>query len=133
MADRIVVVDDDPGFRDLAIRLLQDWGYDVIGVAGTLEEGLAQVRRLRPDVILADVVLPDGNGFDLAARLRGSPAPVAVAVPVALLPSRPLRPPLPQLAALPRRPGLLEDLRLSHPLPQLSLRLARARSSSADL
>lgn len=78
MAGRVFVVDDDPGFRDLATRLLTEWGYDVIGDAGTVAEGLAQAERLRPDVVLVDVALPDGNGFDLARRLRASPSPAAV-------------------------------------------------------
>lgn len=78
MAGRVLVVDDDPGFADLATRLLTDWGYDVIGDAATVAEGLAQAERLRPDMVLVDVALPDGNGFDLAGRLRALSPPAAV-------------------------------------------------------
>ena len=60
MDDRVLVVDDDPAFGDLATRLLQEWGFEVIGRAGGVREALAQAEALRPDV-----VLPDGDGFDL--------------------------------------------------------------------
>ena len=43
----------------------------------TVDEGEALVRRLRPALVLVDLHLPDGDGFDLLRRLRGGSDPVA--------------------------------------------------------
>jgi CheY-like chemotaxis protein len=69
MARSILVVDDDPQFRDLAARVLRSLGHDVLAEAGTVQEALARADSLRPQVVLADIGLPDGDGFELAARL----------------------------------------------------------------
>jgi DNA-binding NarL/FixJ family response regulator len=78
MPRTVLVVDDDPAFRDLATRLLTDWGFQVVGAAGSAAEAAQQAARLQPDAALVDVVLPDGNGFDLTARLVVSPGSIRV-------------------------------------------------------
>jgi DNA-binding NarL/FixJ family response regulator len=65
----LLVVDDDPTFRRLARRLLGAYGLEVAGEAGTVAEALPIADRLRPTGALVDVELPDGNGFELAAKL----------------------------------------------------------------
>lgn len=62
----ILIVDDHAGFRTRAKRALEADGYAVIGEAGDLAEGLAETQRLRPDVVLLDIHLPDGSGLDAA-------------------------------------------------------------------
>jgi DNA-binding NarL/FixJ family response regulator len=66
---RIVVVDNDESFRALAARLLRARGYAVVGEAATVAEALELVHELRPDTVLADVSLPDGDGFALTRDL----------------------------------------------------------------
>jgi DNA-binding NarL/FixJ family response regulator len=66
---RILIVDDHRGFREMARRLLATGGFDVVGEAADGARALEAVARLRPDVVLLDVQLPDANGFELAARL----------------------------------------------------------------
>jgi DNA-binding NarL/FixJ family response regulator len=78
MSPTVLIVDDDPAFRDLATRLLTGWGYQVVGVAGSVADALTQAGRLRPEAALVDVALPDGNGFDLATGLLGLPWPIRV-------------------------------------------------------
>jgi two-component system nitrate/nitrite response regulator NarL len=74
-------VDDHAEFRRLARRLLESSGYDVVGEAGSCAEALEAVQRTLPDVVLLDVLLPDGNGFDVAETLAAlTPAPVVVLV-----------------------------------------------------
>jgi DNA-binding NarL/FixJ family response regulator len=78
MPRSVLVVDDDAGFRDLAIRILTSWGHAVIGEAGSVAEALAQATRLRPDVVLVDIGLPDGDGFSLTEQLVAMPWAVRV-------------------------------------------------------
>lgn len=66
MPGTVLVVDDDTAFRGLATQLLRDWGYDVIGEAGSVAEAVSLAARQRPQLALVDIALPDGTGFDLA-------------------------------------------------------------------
>jgi DNA-binding NarL/FixJ family response regulator len=74
----VLVVDDDAGFRDLATRVLTSWGHVVVGEAGTVAEALAQAAELRPDTVLVDIGLPDGDGFSLTEQLVALPWEVRV-------------------------------------------------------
>jgi DNA-binding NarL/FixJ family response regulator len=67
----VLVVDDHAGFRARARLLLEAEGYEVVGEAGDGGTALAETRRLRPELVLLDVQLPDLDGFDVAARLTG--------------------------------------------------------------
>ncbi|WP_026555796.1 LuxR C-terminal-related transcriptional regulator [Arthrobacter sp. 35W] len=58
---RIVVVDDHAIFRS-GLKADLGAGIDVLGEAGTVEEAIAAVTALRPDVVLLDVHLPGGRG-----------------------------------------------------------------------
>lgn len=75
--NRILVVDDDPGLRDLLGQYLAGNGYIVTGVA----DGAAMERHLRErgaDLLLLDLMLPGEDGLTLARRVRaaGNPLPV---------------------------------------------------------
>jgi len=68
----VVVVDDDPDYRSL-VRALLSTLADVVSVVGEAddgEEGLAVVRRTRPDVVITDLMMPRMNGMALAVRVR---------------------------------------------------------------
>jgi DNA-binding NarL/FixJ family response regulator len=70
MGRSVIVVDDDACFRRLAADLLRSWGHEVVGEAGSLAEALTRIAELRPDTVLVDIGLPDGDGFQLTERLR---------------------------------------------------------------
>jgi two-component system invasion response regulator UvrY len=72
---RILVVDDHGIVREGLTALLErDHSMRVIGFATTGEEAVIAARRLRPDVIIMDLVLPDLNGIDATQRiLRDAP------------------------------------------------------------
>jgi CheY-like chemotaxis protein len=69
----VLLVEDDPDQAALAELRLSSAGYQVHGVdrAKALSRYLRQ--QARPDLMLLDVMLPDGNGFDILAQLRGRP------------------------------------------------------------
>jgi DNA-binding NarL/FixJ family response regulator len=73
MAPSVLVVDDDPTFRELARRLLTAAGLDVVGEADSAAAALSAAKALEPDGILVDVDLPDGNGIALAGDLTALP------------------------------------------------------------
>jgi DNA-binding NarL/FixJ family response regulator len=79
MRPTLLIVDDHAGFRSLARRLLTVGGFEVVGEAADGRAAIAAARRLRPDVVLLDVQLPDIDGFEVTARLRdGGAGPVVV-------------------------------------------------------
>ena len=71
MGPRVLIVDDHPSFRASARVLLEAEGFDVVGEAADGAAALTEAGRLRPEVVLLDVQLPDIDGFDVAARLTG--------------------------------------------------------------
>ena len=74
----VLIVDDHATFRRSARAVLEADGFDVVGEAATVEEAVEAVGREQPQVVLLDVELPDGNGFDLAERLTANGATVNV-------------------------------------------------------
>ena len=71
MRQRILLVEDEAGISEPLLDHLTREGFDA-EVAGSLEEGRAAYDRTTPDVILLDVMLPDGDGRDLAREIRTS-------------------------------------------------------------
>ena len=72
MAATVLIVDDHPGFRAAARRLLELEGYHVVGEAQDGESAIDAARELRPEVVLLDVQLPDIDGFEVAQRLSNN-------------------------------------------------------------
>lgn len=73
---RTLVVDDD----FMAVSVHRQFveripGFDVVGEATTGREARALVDKLRPDLVLLDIYLPDENGIDLMRRLRAAASP----------------------------------------------------------
>jgi cyclic di-GMP phosphodiesterase len=70
---RILVVDDNPDTMVLMKELLETHGYDVVTVPDAAEAEL-EVRRLPPDLILSDVIMPGKSGYELCHELKEDPA-----------------------------------------------------------
>jgi DNA-binding NarL/FixJ family response regulator len=67
---RILVVDDHSVVREgLALALEREDGMRVVGYAATGEEAVLAARRLRPDVIIMDLVMPVTNGIDATRQI----------------------------------------------------------------
>ena len=76
MGTRILVVEDDPGIARLLNDNLTIDGFDV-RLAPTGHDALRECQSFAPDLVLLDVKLPDGNGFELVQLLRqGGQRPV---------------------------------------------------------
>ncbi len=76
----ILVVDDEPGIRQGCRRVLEPQGFRV-ETAATLQEGLAQITAHEYDLVLLDVMMPDGRGFDLLAPIhQGHPDTIAIVI-----------------------------------------------------
>ncbi len=78
MAASVLIVDDHPGFRATARRLLESEGYAVVGEASDGASALAAVRELEPAIVLLDVQLPDIDGFAVASQLASAGARAAI-------------------------------------------------------
>jgi DNA-binding NarL/FixJ family response regulator len=74
----VLIVDDHADFRASAAELLGSEGFDVVGAAPDAERAVALALRLRPQVVLLDVQLPDEDGFVVAARLAQEAQPPKV-------------------------------------------------------
>ena len=69
MRRRLIIVDDDPAFRQSAATLLADRGYRIVGEAASLAHARVAIAEARPDALLLDVNLPDGDGIAFAREL----------------------------------------------------------------
>jgi DNA-binding NarL/FixJ family response regulator len=75
----VLIVDDHASFRRSARRLLEADGFVVVGEASDGASALAEVKALRPQLVLLDVLLPDVDGFAVADALaRESWRPLVV-------------------------------------------------------
>ncbi len=71
MAQRILLVEDEPDMKVILRDNLEYEGYEVLA-ADTGEEGLEVALRERPDLLLLDVMLPKMSGYEVCRRLRAA-------------------------------------------------------------
>ena len=67
---RVLVVDDNAGFRESLLSLLEAGNLQVVGEAGSGAEALGLVRSLTPDVVLMDVRMPTMDGIEATRLLK---------------------------------------------------------------
>jgi two-component system, OmpR family, response regulator len=67
---RLLVVEDDAAIADLLSDALTFAGFEV-RTAATAGDALREVAASPPDLIVLDIMLPDGDGFDVLRRIRG--------------------------------------------------------------
>jgi response regulator of citrate/malate metabolism len=73
---RTLIVEDDyhvAGIHSAYVRKVS--GFEVAGHASTLASARAEIRRLAPELVLLDLYLPDGHGFDLVRERSGPERP----------------------------------------------------------
>lgn len=81
MALKVLLVDDSQPFLQAVQRFLDTLpDVDVVGCAHDGHEALAQAERLRPDLVLLDVVMPGMDGFEVARALKAKPSPPRIVI-----------------------------------------------------
>ena len=67
---RILVVDDASFMRQMIREIVEEEGYEVVGEASDGDEAIAAFRRLQPDLVTMDIVMPRRSGIDAVAQIR---------------------------------------------------------------
>ena len=73
MTKKVLVVDDDPDVRLFNTTVIEECGYSAME-AENGEEGLARLKKERPDLVLLDVLMPRQSGIRLYRELKTDPA-----------------------------------------------------------
>lgn len=82
MSQRILIIDDDQALTRMVAEYLSGGGMSVTATESA-STGLAMVRRDRFDALVLDVMLPDGDGFDLCRQIRSE-----LDIPILMLTAR---------------------------------------------
>jgi DNA-binding response OmpR family regulator len=75
MADdkkKVVCVEDEPEIIDLIRLILGRKGFDLTGATGG-QEGLDTIRRVKPDLVLLDLMMPDMDGWEVYQQMKADP------------------------------------------------------------
>jgi len=79
---RVLFADDDAGMRAIVLLNLQAEGFEVTAVEDG-DDALREAERLRPDLIVLDVMMPGRDGFEVLRMLKARPE--TAEIPVVLL------------------------------------------------
>ncbi|MFM7319890.1 MAG: response regulator transcription factor, partial [Armatimonadota bacterium] len=77
MPAKVLVVDDEPALVEVISYNLKAAGFEVVS-AGDADEALRRFRSDAPDVVVLDVMLPSGSGFDVCRMIRQSGSRVPI-------------------------------------------------------
>lgn len=73
----ILLVDDEQELLDMVLSILKEYGFQNIQTAKSVKEAAAKAEDSPPELAILDVMLPDGNGFELMKQLKqGNDYPV---------------------------------------------------------
>jgi len=69
---KVVCIEDEPEMIDLVKLILVRKGFDLTGAMGG-REGLEAVRRIKPDLVLLDLMMPDMDGWEVYQQMKADP------------------------------------------------------------
>ncbi len=81
---KIVLIDDDESLRFMYLARLTQAGFNVMEARGG-EEGIALVKKEKPDIVLLDIMMPEMSGFDVLHVLKSARDKAINQIPVILL------------------------------------------------
>jgi CheY-like chemotaxis protein len=99
---RVLVVDDEPGQVSLSAEMLRRNGH-LVATAGNAAKALSMLDRIKVDVVLTDIQMPNGDGFHLLKQIKEKgdipviALPPTVCIPTGIIWSAVLRPICPSL------------------------------------
>lgn len=67
---KILLVDDNRELAKMTADILRKSGYETVVTAYSCGEGMDAFRREKPELVILDIMLPDGDGFTLFRRMR---------------------------------------------------------------
>ena len=74
---RVLITDDDTAFADEVKDTLEKAsGFSVLGIARDGAEGVEMTKRLKPDIVLMDIVMPKKDGISALCEIKALPIPV---------------------------------------------------------
>lgn len=84
----IALIDDEPSARNVARALLTENFPEVriVGEAGGIREGHKLIEATKPDLVLLDIDMPDGTGFELLGQWKEPPSKLFLLPPSISLP-----------------------------------------------
>lgn len=77
--DKVLIIDDEPSARRLVKTTLSKSGYEVIEAADG-DKGLKTAREEKPDLVIADILMPVKDGYQLAKELRSDPETASIPI-----------------------------------------------------
>lgn len=77
---KVLYIEDKIPNVELMRSIIEDLSNTQLVEAQTVEDGVAIARSIKPDLVITDIHLPDGKGFDVLERLRGDPATAHIPV-----------------------------------------------------
>jgi DNA-binding NarL/FixJ family response regulator len=77
---KVMIVDDHAVVRHGLKTAIESHGYEVVAVAGSINEAHAYMAQTNPDAMIVDINLPDGSGFELVAWARTISPTIAIIV-----------------------------------------------------
>ena len=69
---RILLADDHPMIRTALEALLRGTAFEIVGMASTGEQALAEIDGAKPDILLLDLQMPGGTGMDVLRQVRSN-------------------------------------------------------------
>ncbi|PUA38038.1 DNA-binding response regulator [Paenibacillus elgii] len=67
---KVLIIDDEEAILKLVATVLRKEGIEHVITATTAEDGFAQFQLKQPDLVLLDIMLPDGEGYDVCRQIR---------------------------------------------------------------
>ena len=68
---RVLIIDDDVRIAEIHRRYVEKIeGFEVVGIANSLEDAQSQLDVLEPDLLLLDIFFPEGSGLDFLKKAR---------------------------------------------------------------